>query len=220
MLGRSMREGGKPDAASAGPSLWRSPQVLIVCTANRARSAMAECMLRARLPKAAAEVASAGTSALEGASMTSSAIEVMSELGLDCSTFRAAALTPNMVQSAALVLTATRDHRAHAVGLVPSATRRAFTMMEFARLVEITNVGALHRNGRLEDLVADVARSRGTVVVPEDEDDIIDPVGQPKHVYRACRESIRVCVDGIAPVLEGLLSTTTETADQARQGKT
>ena len=35
-----------------------------------------------------------------------------------------------------LVLTATTEHRAHAVGLAPSVVRRTFTLKEFARLAK------------------------------------------------------------------------------------
>lgn len=114
-------------------------RVLMVCTANRIRSVMAEYLLRAKLADLAVpcpiEVAGAGTLTLDGEPIMPLAAEELVRRGLDPAGFASRALTARIVEGADLVLTATRDHRARVLEEVPLALKRTFTLLEFAALV-------------------------------------------------------------------------------------
>ncbi|MHB8451676.1 MAG: arsenate reductase/protein-tyrosine-phosphatase family protein, partial [Mycobacteriales bacterium] len=145
-----------------------SPLVLHVCTGNICRSPIAERLMRAALDAlpggAGVAVASSGTAALVGSAMSPEAAAVLAELGVDPVGFRARDLTADQVAAAALVLTATREHRARVVSLHPPAAVRAFTLREFARLTAGVRPAALPPGApalRLPALVQAAHQRRG-----------------------------------------------------------
>lgn len=88
--------------------------VLVVCTANQCRSAMAEGLIRARLDRdgaAEVHVESAGTWAQAGVPATDDAVLVMAERGIDITAHRAREVGPGMLAAADLVLVMTAGHR-------------------------------------------------------------------------------------------------------------
>lgn len=174
-------------------------EVLVVCTGNIARSPMAQRLLeRALGERTAIRVRSAGTWGHEGSAMEPHARTALAEVGVDEGGFRARELTAPMVAQAALVLGATREHRAAVVGLDPSALRRVFTLREFARLLPV--VDTAHLAGPT-DLVGAVAAARGRVRAAPAEDDVADPFGATLSGYRRCRDVITGAVEVIGPAL-------------------
>jgi protein-tyrosine phosphatase len=181
-------------------------RILVVCTGNIARSPMAQRLLEHRLLAVPSlSVSSAGTWGHEGSPMERSAAAALAEVGIDEGGFRARELTLGMVRSAALVLTATRDHRAAVLRHDPTALRRTFTLRELARLAALPVAASELQPGpaRAHRVVEAAAGARGSVRVPPREDDVADPFGAPLSVYRACRDQIRVAVDQIASALVG-----------------
>lgn len=82
-------------------------RLLFVCTGNTCRSALAEAIARQLADQravASIEIASAGTSAWEGASASDGSLLVGMERELDLSSHRARALTSEMVSGASLIL--------------------------------------------------------------------------------------------------------------------
>src|SRR5205814_4293450 len=81
-------------------------RVLLVCTGNTCRSAMAAGLLRHALGAETERVAveSAGTAAWEGQPATEPRLEVARQDGVDLSTHRTRRVTPAMVRAADLVL--------------------------------------------------------------------------------------------------------------------
>jgi protein-tyrosine phosphatase len=155
-------------------------------------------------------VSSAGTWARDGESMQPFAAVTLSHQGLDAGGFQATPITETLISSVDLVLTATREHRAHVVGLVPGAVRRTFTLLELARIASSappppeSRIGA-GRSG-LHDAVAWAAQMRGSVPRPDDgADDLDDPLGAPLAVYRERAETITGAVEQIVPFLFGPL---------------
>ena len=146
-------------------------------------------------------VSSAGTWGCAGSEMEPFSEAVLRKRGADAEGFVARELTADMVEQAHLVLTATREHRARVVGMVPASVRRSFTLKEFARLA-----GPVHDFERPFDTGLDatadvVAAALGRVDLagrvrglakrpPPAHDDIEDPMGAPLSIYAARAEEI------------------------------
>lgn len=153
--------------------------VLFVCTANRARSPMAETIARTLLGgSAAANVASAGTRACDGDAMTAEAEAALHRHNYEVAAgFRSRLLTRPLIGGADLILTMETKHRAAVLALEPGALRRTFTLREFARLIPASSVPGRH-------LVEIATALRGAVPMPPPgADDIPDPMGygDPGH---------------------------------------
>lgn len=163
--------------------------VLVACTGNIHRSALAESLISRwvewYLPAALAErvqVASAGFGAPVGAPMGRRAQMFARALGGDGSMHRAAQITDEMLQEADVVLVATRKHLESAIGRVPSALRRTFTIREAGRAARTLTQGAMSSPDDLRAVVALLAEARAATGAPAD-DDIIDPEGRGDDAY-------------------------------------
>ncbi|MDQ1020547.1 arsenate reductase/protein-tyrosine-phosphatase family protein [Streptomyces afghaniensis] len=170
-------------------------RVLFVCTGNVHRSALAERLLAARLPRGSAvRPESAGTQAWPRSGMERSTRAVLERLGGDGSGFVSRPLTARLVLGSALVLGLAREHREAAVRLAPSAMRRCFTLKEFVRLAG----GETGRDGQRPDgggdlaaVVAAAAARRGYATpVPPEETDVADPWGRHSAELDRCAREI------------------------------
>ncbi|MCZ3389489.1 MAG: hypothetical protein LH645_10320 [Actinomycetia bacterium] len=184
----------------------------MVCTGNICRSPMMERMLRAALDQRgagdAAAVASAGTWAQAGELMQPFATAVLTERGVDAAGFTATPLTEELVRSADLIVTATREHRSQVVGLVPGAVRRTFALLELARIAGDAPVSphpaSADPTERARQAVAWAAQMRGSMARQHGStDDLADPLGAPTEVYRARADAITEAVEQIVPFLIG-----------------
>jgi protein-tyrosine phosphatase len=188
-------------------------QLLIVCYANICRSPMAERLARQalelRLGPAGktVEVSSAGTRARSDWPMHPHTEQVLRERGADVAAFGSRRLTPELVESADLVLAADRQQRAACVTLVPAAVRRTYTLKQFGRLAaavptnRLTSAESPHE--RLAALRDEALMVRSEVpLVPPDEDDLIDPVREPVEAFVSCAAEIsgvlQVIMDRVA----------------------
>ena len=186
-------------------------RILTICTGNICRSPQAASLLRSGLrevlgPETSSILAveSAGTYGLEGSPMDSSAAAEAVRLGVsDGATHVARQLTAEMVQRADLVLGMERAHRSAAVALDPSANRRAFTLTEFAAVLEMMPrrlelqqpcPGPVSQQ-LLAGVVADAADARGVVAASGQIDyDIEDPYRRAPRVYRRSADAIEAAV--------------------------
>lgn len=174
--------------------------LLFVCTGNICRSPTAELIAAARLPEQRFRVHSAGTYGLQGYPIEPRAAKLLARQGIAHDVFRARRLDEDLVEGADLVLTATRDHRAAVVTLVPHARPKTFTIREFARLVERVEAAPDPRS-----LVAAAAAQRGQVWSPPEQDDVADPYGLGDPAYERAYAEIATA---LARPLELLAGTT------------
>ena len=153
---------------------------------------MIELLLRQRVDLDRFEIASAGTRGWKHAPMDSMAAMEALRLGADPARFRSHPVDNYLVDSADLVLVATREHRAAVLEINPQALRRTFTLLEFASLAELVDAEDL------DELVkrAALIRSQGPAQV-----DIGDPYRRAPEVHRATAEQILVAVESISTIL-------------------
>ena len=184
----------------------RMPQpfrILFVCTGNMCRSPLAELLARARLAASGAvgvEVESAGTHGVSGAPVHPDTAEVLMRLGGDPAGFIARRLTKEMVDSADLVLTATREHRDFVAAMCQQADGRVFTILEFCALASAVSAASLtpasDAGDRARALMTAVAPlRRGMDAEPAGVLDIADPVGRPMAVQEAAAAAIARALD-------------------------
>jgi protein-tyrosine-phosphatase len=132
--------------------------VLLMCTGNICRSALAERLGRAYLDEALGEeagairLASAGTRAVVGSGMHPDSALVLRGLGAEPGNFRARQLADDFLAEADLILTMTRGHRSEFLAGAPRPLARTFTLREAAALiglldddVELPGKGAAER---------------------------------------------------------------------------
>lgn len=189
---------------SQGPAASR--RILVVCTGNICRSPFIERLLRLHLSSTGIEVASAGTGALVGHPMDPLAAELLEALGADPAGHEARQLTPELIDTADLVLTATRRHRGDVVVMSAKALPYTFAVRDFADLVRGTTPDgpqATVANG-LTGLVASVAARRGLLPTRAAQDvDIIDPYGRSIRVFQQMAEQVTAVLPDVARALRG-----------------
>jgi len=192
--------------------------VLIVCTGNICRSPLAEQLLRARADEFARSLgvdnasrwitfASAGTHGNDGDTMPRQAAELSVRYGGDPSEHAATRLWPVMIDSADLVLGLARTHRSEIVSMLPRSSRYAFTLLEFARLLDDLTTDSSLRipmaavnspADLLRTLVSAVAARRGIAprTTPE-ADDVVDPYRRSQKTYDLSGASIDAAITSI-----------------------
>ena len=109
-------------------------RILFVCTGNICRSPMAEGMMR-ELVKGRTDVVvlSAGVSAPRGSSASRSAVDALSELGIDLASFRSQPVTGELLEQCTHVFTMTREHRRLLDLLFPEQGSKIRLVGEFIR---------------------------------------------------------------------------------------
>jgi protein-tyrosine-phosphatase len=181
--------------------------LLIVCTGNICRSALAERVGRAYLDEvlgedvAAVELLSAGTHAVVDSEMHPFSALVLCGFGAEAGDFRAQQLVDAHAMNADLTLTMTRAHRRDVLALAPRAMARTFTLLEAAELLDLVGEGAEVTGAdlpeRARSLVALMATARAQRQGGP-QDDVPDPIGQPVEVHQEAGDAI---VAALLPVL-------------------
>ncbi|GAA3516696.1 protein-tyrosine-phosphatase [Aeromicrobium panaciterrae] len=169
--------------------------ILAVCTANICRSPMIEVLLRAELDPVLFEVASAGVQGWDREPMDTMAAMELMRLGHSPGAFRSHAIDSYLVDSADLILTATKSHRSEVLAMNPRALRRTFTLVEFAALCE--KVEGAYPTA----LVAEAARQRSLAPA---EVDIGDPYRRSPEVHRQTADQIAEAVRTVGARLNAL----------------
>lgn len=190
--------------------------LLFVCTGNICRSPLAEglTLAYARAEKAALgdalTASSAGTAALVGRPIQSSAGLVLTGLGGNPEGFRARQLTVEDIRIADVVLTMTRRHRAAVLELAPRMMSRTFTLREAASLLAGVDAAGLPDEPDLtlrgRQLVAALGQLRAARVVNRSglRDDIADPIGKNVETFQQIGDAI---AEALLPLLGALAGT-------------
>jgi protein-tyrosine-phosphatase len=194
------------------PEQRREPEftVLLVCTGNICRSALAERLGRAYLDQAlgddagAIRLVSAGTQAVVGSAMHPHSALVLRGYGAEPGDFRARQLTDALAADADLMLTMTRAHRRDVLALAPRALARTFTLREAADLLALLGADVQpageHVGERARNLVNAMAGARSRRQSGEG-DDVTDPIGRPVEVHQEVGEAI---AEALLPILRHL----------------
>jgi len=194
-------------------------EVLFVCTGNICRSPLAEYLLEERFrdcPQIRAR--SAGTGASTGAPMDPLTRQLANRFGVQgTESHRARQMTPDMLESADLVLTMTREQRSSVVRTVPGIIRRVFTLREFGRLAAVTTPADIVSAGAeaedhadpmaLRAAVLAVSASRGRMRPRQNvsEEDVLDPYGQDLSVHEESSLQVRHGLELTAALFERAL---------------
>ena len=173
-------------------------RLLIVCTANRCRSALAEVIADRGLAERglAGTVASAGTAASEGAPATDGAIITARKLGLDLSAHRSQPVTRELIARSDMVLTMEPGHTIEVVGAHGASLASTFTVLELADLITATP-------GRSDQETVSDWLQRATVGRTPDASmrarQVDDPIGRSMRHYRSTAQIIG---DGLRVILD------------------
>ncbi len=198
--------------------------VLLVCTGNICRSALAERLGRAYLHDVLGERAgliqlrSAGTGAVVGAGMHPDSALVLRNFGGEPGHFVARQLQRVHADGADLILTMTRRHRGDVLQTSPRALARTFTLREAASLLRMlgdvaprgSDVPSLAR-----DLVREMATARARHVSSQD-DDILDPINLAVEAHQEAGELIAAA---LLPLLQRFAGLGMAGADGAPSGR-
>ncbi|NKS19975.1 low molecular weight phosphatase family protein [Rhodococcus hoagii] len=170
-------------------------KLLFVCTGNICRSPTAERLAAAWANHhgvAELEATSAGTRAMIGSPMESTAAKVLSSLGGNSDGFAGRQLTPAIVGEADLILAMTQTHRDAVLRLAPRQLRRTFTLLEAAHLVTAGGARAVAE--------LDAARAVAPRLGSPDTD-VRDPIKRSESVFEEVGEQI---AEAVVTVLDGL----------------
>jgi len=133
----------------------------------------------------AATVRSAGLLRGGGQPASAHGVDVLSGMGIDLSAHRSRTMTADLLVPADLILAMAREHVREAVVLAPEVWPRTFTLKELVR--RGSRAGPRQPSEPLAGWLARAHEGRTTrdLMGRSSEDDVADPIGQPRRAYEA-----------------------------------
>ncbi len=229
---RACQDAARPEISPRGPGLCETTlemaagesaarpterhEILVVCTANVCRSVMAEHLLRHRLERRGLAdrfvVRSAGTDVVVPAwslggdrqGPSSGALAVLQRRGIDVRGHTRTRVTPEVLDSADLVLAMERYHLESMANLWPPAEEKLFLLKEAAALASEAPFESSDFPQRLEELGQRRPHPRHALSL-ERSFDVEDPIGGDYEFYEACAAEIEESLERLMSSLwEGM----------------
>lgn len=193
-------------------------KILTVCTGNICRSPLAQQILEKEFQgMEQITVESAGVQAMVDQPMPEQSLRIACQNGvLNPDLHRGRHLNEEMLTSADLILAMDRGHRRSIVELSPRVTRKAFTLREFARLIDVTTDADLcdevkaagpNPSDKLRAAIEAARLGRSDLLPLENpgEDDVVDPYEKSDFVYEASAQQLIPAVDAVTSYLKRAL---------------
>ncbi len=181
----------------------RKINLLVVCSANQARSPAAVAVFRQALDRDLRSarhqpwrIQSAGTDAEPGRPIWPQMAAAMTGRGLDVSPHRARLVTVDMLEASDLVLTMTEDQRQRVNRALPEMTARTFTLKEADRLLSSAQWDPAWDG--THEIVERMHRLRPVVPTPSEAEDIRDPVPGSASLSRRVLAEIERLVERVS----------------------
>jgi protein-tyrosine phosphatase len=152
---------------------------------------VAEALLRHRLAAAGVEAVVRSAGLLEsGNPASASGVDILAGRGLEMKSHRSTTVSTAILQEADLVLGMARQHVREAVVLAPEVWPRTFTLKELVR--RGAAIGPRKEGEPLEAWLARAHMGRSTALLmgAAPEDDVADPIGQPRSAYETMVEEL------------------------------
>lgn len=143
-------------------------KIMVMCTGNICRSAMADAFLKNKTKGTDIEIYSCGIYAENGATVPFYTIESMKEYDIDMSVHRATNIRNSNIREMDIILCATIEHKNETIYMYPELKNKVYTMKEYVGLDE---------NGNNPD--------------------VKDPWGYDLFIYRKCATEINEITDRI-----------------------
>lgn len=186
-----------------------SVRLLTVCTGNICRSPYAQLALQHAMDSVRPggfEVTSAGTQALIGNAVDAGSAGILTSRGIASDTFAARQISEQIMCDVDIALPLEVSHRKIVLSYSPRHLKRAYTLKEFARLLDAAGerepwttrlAGLSTLEERWTALPAHLARERGLNRVPDGVDDIADPYRQPQEVFDRMAAEVDAAIERI-----------------------
>jgi protein-tyrosine phosphatase len=176
-------------------------RMLVVCTANVCRSPVAERLLQRHLDQreVSARVRSAGTHGGHNV-VHRDTVRAAADVEVDLGDHVSRPLSRELLDSdgADLVITMTREHLRHAIGINPDVWPRTFTLKEVVRRASAFDAVDASIDLPTWRLAVADGRTAASMMRDDPDDDVLDPYGGPSAGHAAMVAEVSALTDALA----------------------
>jgi len=126
---------------------------------------------------------------------------VLSGRGIDLTAHRSQTINRDLLTGADIIITMAREHVREAVVTAPEVFPRTFTLKELVR--RGSDVGARHAGQPVDRWLsyAHAGRTASGLMGRSSEDDVADPIGQPRPAYERMVAELEALIDDLVFLL-------------------